>query len=125
MQTLKDLLLDRCPNCRQAGVWRTLFQMHDVCPNCHVQFEREPGYFLGAMVISWAMVNLAVLPVWLGLVFVAGVSWQWTIPVVAAEVFVLLPFLFRYSRDLWMYLDFWIDPPVDDGESDIQYRHRY
>ncbi len=29
--------------------------MNDACPGCHTPFEREPGYFVGAMYISYAM----------------------------------------------------------------------
>ena len=28
--------------------------MHETCPVCDHRFEREPGYFVGAMYVSYA-----------------------------------------------------------------------
>ena len=55
----RQLFSDRCPACDGATAWRSLFRMYHACPRCGFQFEREPGYFLAAMVFSWVLVNLS------------------------------------------------------------------
>jgi hypothetical protein len=88
-----------------AGVVR----MHRTCPVCGIAFEREPGYFLGAMYFSYAMAVAVATPV-----VVAGLAFGWTYPVIGAVagalLVVLAPLLFRYSRVLWMYMDQYFDP---------------
>jgi hypothetical protein len=32
--------------------------MNDVCKNCNYHYDREPGYFLGAMYISYGLAAL-------------------------------------------------------------------
>ena len=84
--------------------------MNDRCPTCGLLFNREPGYFLGAMYISYGLA--------LALFFVFGaILWvltRWRLDKVAILAVVLtLPFapmLTFLSRVLWIYLDQTIDP---------------
>ena len=84
--------------------------MNDLCPVCGLKFDREPGYFLGAMYISYGLA--------LGLIFVIGVAlWaltRWRLDKVALWAAVgFLPFtpiLTYLSRVLWIYLDQTLDP---------------
>jgi transposase-like protein len=39
----------RCPRCGARSLFRTWFAMHERCTVCGLRFEREQGYFLGAM----------------------------------------------------------------------------
>ena len=59
-----------CPRCRQGQlfrlpVWRGPIAMHDRCPVCGLKFEREPGYFVGAMYMSYALTLLPALLIYL------------------------------------------------------------
>lgn len=51
----------RCPHCHEGRLfkykwWNVLnfAQMHEHCPSCDVRYEVEPGFFYGAMYISYA-----------------------------------------------------------------------
>ena len=83
--------------------------MNRQCPVCDIAFEREPGYFLGAMYFSYGMAVIVATPVVL-----AGLAWDWSYPqtgaVAGALLVVLAPLLFRYSRVIWMYMDQYFDP---------------
>ena len=86
--------------------------MNDRCPACGLHFNREPGYFLGAMYISYALA--------LALVFAFGAMlWiltSWRLDKVAIwTVLCFVPFapmLTFLSRVLWFYLDQTIDPEI-------------
>ena len=58
---LLGVVREKCPNCNEGQVFvkrTSLFKipkMHEDCPNCQYHFEREPGYFLGAMYISYGL----------------------------------------------------------------------
>jgi uncharacterized protein (DUF983 family) len=45
----------RCPRCRRGRMFKGLLQMNDPCPVCGLIFEREEGYFLGAMYVSYVL----------------------------------------------------------------------
>jgi hypothetical protein len=83
--------------------------MNRACPVCGIAFEREPGYFLGAMYFSYAMAVICVVPV-----VVIGLWRNWSYPVIGAaagvELVLLSPLLFRYSRVIWMHFDQHFDP---------------
>jgi uncharacterized protein (DUF983 family) len=55
----------RCPRCLQGQVFATLFRMHEQCPVCGLRFEREPGYFTGAMYLSYGVAIIVTSPMWL------------------------------------------------------------
>ena len=103
-----------CPRCRAGRIFRGsmlwLTPMNSRCPVCSLKFEREPGYFLGAMYISYAMA-VPVLGALLAL-FWWLTSWNWTY-ILLASALAFLPFtpgLALFARVLWIYLDRGVDP---------------
>jgi uncharacterized protein (DUF983 family) len=106
---LAPLLRQRCPRCGQGRVFGGLVRMNRTCPVCGIAFEREPGYFLGAMYFSYGLAVAAATPV-----VIAGLALDWSYPfigtVAGIELVLLAPFLFRYSRVLWMFMDQHFDP---------------
>src|SRR5260370_5966304 len=77
LSTVGDIFRQRCHRRRVGNIFRySIFRgfpkMHERCPVCDLKFDREPGYFLGAMYISYGLgiVIVAVIagPVW----FVTG-----------------------------------------------------
>jgi len=52
---LWDLIRLRCPVCREGSVFSGPYAMNATCPRCGIRFERENGYFLGAMVFAYVM----------------------------------------------------------------------
>jgi uncharacterized protein (DUF983 family) len=65
LRRLAAIVQQRCPRCLQGQGFATLFQMRTQCPICGLPFEREPGYFTGAMFLSYGMTIIATAPVWL------------------------------------------------------------
>ncbi len=60
LATVGDILRQRCPRCRVGSIFRySIFRgfpkMHERCPVCDLKFDREPGYFLGAMYVSYGL----------------------------------------------------------------------
>lgn len=79
--------------------------MNDVCPSCGIRFEREQGYFLGALVVAYVMSALSMIPTIVYLVLFAEASVVTTIFVPSLQVLLLNPLFFMYSRLIWMYVD--------------------
>ena len=69
---IQAILRELCPRCYTGKIfrgplWRTYLAMNERCPVCDLKYEREQGYFLGAMYFSYM---LSIPPV-LVLVFVS------------------------------------------------------
>ena len=99
----------RCPRCAAGPIFASLFRMNSRCPVCALEFEREQGYFVGAMYFSYALAIAAVLPVVVAMVLL-GYGAAPIYIVSCLMLVVLAPFLFRYSRVIWIHLDQVIDP---------------
>lgn len=100
-----------CPRCRKGKLFATWLDMHKQCPVCGLVYERERGYFIGAMYFSYAQAI-----VFLGL---AMLAWHLALPdwnanwaaLFATLTFLpIVPMVFRYSRTLWIYFDRWLWP---------------
>jgi len=115
MSTLTGILRQLCPRCGigrifRGSVLRGFSKMNERCPVCDLKFEREEGYFLGAMYISYGI----------GVVMIcafAALLWlltRWSLQkVVLWGIVLFIPFapvITFYSRVLWIYLDRSVDP---------------
>jgi len=112
---LADIFHQRCPRCRSGKIFRgSAFRgfpkMNERCPTCQLRFEREAGYFLGAMYISYglALVIITALATVLWLI----TRWWITDDVIWAVVLFLplAPTITYFSRVLWIYFDQTMDP---------------
>jgi uncharacterized protein (DUF983 family) len=110
MKRLLGVLCMRCPACLKGRLFAGLVRMHPRCPVCGLTFEREPGYFLGAMVFSYAIA----IVICAGLFLVVRRFTSTTSPILLIYMLILylplVPFVFRFSRVLWIYLDQTVDP---------------
>ncbi len=113
--TVGSIVRQLCPRCRSGRIFRSTIywgfpNMNDLCPACGLLFNREQGYFLGAMYISYGLA-LAVILVF-GIILWALTSWRLDQIAIWAAVFFLpfAPMLTFLSRVLWIYLDQTIDP---------------
>jgi uncharacterized protein (DUF983 family) len=113
MRRVGAILGGRCPRCLEGRVWRGMFSMNDPCPVCGLRFERESGYWTGAMVASYAL-GVPVLGLIVAAVLLAT-RWDIVMVLLLADVLFLaaVPFIWRYSRVVWLHVDWLIDPVPD------------
>jgi uncharacterized protein (DUF983 family) len=105
------LVRQRCPRCCEGRVFKGVFAMNDPCPKCGLIFEREPGYFLGAMYFSYGLSILTMVPLFYGLVWLLP-SWDKVavVPLALLVYLPLIPLVFRYSRVMWIHFDRAVSP---------------
>ncbi len=108
---LVAMLQLKCPRCRQGKAFVGHFAMNENCPICQLRFEREPGYFLGAMYVSYALsVILLGLIILLGSALFSSLRLEIIIGFSVPLYLPFVPAVFRYSRIIWMYFDRWASP---------------
>lgn len=79
--------------------------MNEQCPVCGLHYEIEPGFFWGAMYVSYA-ITTGMMLVLGALTYLIGSNpdfWIYMI-VICGAVITGSPFVFRYSRVLLLYL---------------------
>ena len=84
--------------------------MWDSCPVCGLKFEREQGYFLGAMYVSY---GLSIPPVLLLILLIrrlTGWNFDWSIGAAFLAYLPFVPVVARFARVIWIYLDQGFDP---------------
>jgi uncharacterized protein (DUF983 family) len=103
-----------CPRCRAGAIFSQhifwIAPMNVRCPVCDLRFEREPGYFLGAMYIGYGL-GLLTIAIFAAALFV--LTPLRLIPSVVGGVVLFLPlapYLTHMARVLWIYLDQAVDP---------------
>ncbi len=116
MRRLGAILALRCPRCLQGPVWRRFLSMSVACPVCGLVFEREPGYFTGAMVVSYALAVPVLGAIVIGLMTLGGLDAVFALVIGDLAYLALVPFIFRYSRVLWLHFD-WLVDPADPGDT--------
>src|ERR1043165_230720 len=112
------LFAQRCPRCCQGKIYAHGMQMNERCPICNLRFEREPGYFLGALYISYGMASI-ILMIGLGIgsLLLPGVDLGWIVLICAVLFIPFVPMVTRYARVIWIFFDRWAWP-TRPGESD-------
>jgi uncharacterized protein (DUF983 family) len=103
-------LRQRCPVCGKGKIFQGFFKTYERCPVCHFVYEREPGYYTGAMAINLIVTELLIVAVAVPVAASQVVS----IPVMIAlglTLPILLPLIFyRPTKSLWMSLDHLLHP---------------
>jgi len=96
----------RCPRCGRSPLYARYFRMHERCAACGLRYEREQGYFVGAIYINYAVTVAVAVGVVLGLDWTVGLTLAQQLAIgVALGVVVPLAF-FRYARSLWLVVNY-------------------
>ena len=112
---LKRALLLRCPRCGKGKIFRRRFTLYEDCSVCHLIFEREEGFYTGAiainLVVSELLITAFVIPfsVWAGsnpgVPFIPLVIALSPLPIIFPLIF------FRHTKSLWIGMAYLLDPP--------------
>src|SRR4051812_23736598 len=107
----------KCPVCRSGSIFknpnpynlRTAGIMNPLCPVCGQNFRPEPGFYFGGAMVSYAAMvtfNVAVAAIFyliVGDLFNHYVQLLFTL---ATCSILVTPLMFRYSRTIWLYINF-------------------
>ena len=105
------MLFLRCPKCHESDLFKNknpyqydgFFDMPENCPTCGQRLDLEPGFYYGAMYVSYG-VSVA----WLVAVFVAvavlypNFSLEFYLVTGIGSLIALVPYFFRLSRAIWI-----------------------
>ena len=122
-----SVLKNKCPQCHQTNVFETnnpfnlkrFDKMHESCSHCGIKYEKEPGFFQGAMYVSYALTSGWFMVTWaLDTFIIKSETWQY-LTFVVISLIVLMPLMFRISRLIWM--NFFIHY---DKNKELNFKHK-
>ncbi len=100
----------KCPRCREGELFDTTifsfdksFEMRERCSECSMNFSPEPGFYYGAMYVSyaiWGGISLVLCSI-LILVFDWNLNQSFALLFFVSIIFFV--WLFRISRTLWIH----------------------
>lgn len=104
-----SFLTSKCPRCGKGKVFsgsifslRTFADTLGCCPNCHLSYEPETGFFFGAMYFSYALI--------VGVIIIGSIVmnlldlFNYAIYLIPVLLILLLPVIFRHSRLFMLYV---------------------
>ena len=106
-----SILNSKCPRCHDGDLFPsgTLYSpkrfadMYESCPCCGLAYEKEPGFYYGAMYVSFGISTAIFLVVFFLLnLVVEEMTLTMIMTLIVLIVIGLLPITFRLSRAIWI-----------------------
>jgi uncharacterized protein (DUF983 family) len=129
-EILYSTVANKCPRCHQAKVFEKNnpytfshpLKMREACTECHLRYEKEPGFFYGALYVSYALMA-GIFILW----FLVDLFWLHTEPIellglVVGTMLLLYPVVFRSARLIWLNFFNRYDKKYDSHKHGI---HQY
>lgn len=109
---LFSILFNKCPKCHKGKFFKTnnpfalkqFDKMYDKCLVCNEDFNKETGFYVGAMYASYALTVAYGVGLFLLLVVLFDVDVLTFLITFTITLLLLLPWIFRKSRLLWINL---------------------
>lgn len=109
---LSSVCRARCPACHTGAIMEGVFSIHRRCPHCNYNFHPEPGFYLGAMAISFLITAMLTVPPMVVLKLM-NVDIALLVAFPFLEFLFLGTFLMFYSRVLWLHLEYRLTDRLD------------
>ena len=112
MMKVIDVLTCKCPNCKEGKIFSKLGnlllfkapKMNDRCKKCDFKFEKEPGFFFGAMFVSYALVAAEMIASGIVFGYFVGFSYINVLFAIIIIAVLLSTINFRVSRSIWIHM---------------------
>ena len=111
------ILGHRCPRCAEGRLFKTgtfsfskPFEMHQNCEVCGQNYFPEPGFYYGAMFISYLIVSFFSLAVAGSAIIFLDWSLEASFGLLIVLLLLLYVWFFRTSRSIWIGANVKFDP---------------
>ena len=107
---LNSILTGTCPKCQEESMYEDknpyhlskLYDMHETCSHCGLQYQIEPSFFYGAMYVSYGLtVAIGVAAFIIAKVFL-GLSLVEVFIAIIVTLILLTPITARLSRNIYI-----------------------
>jgi uncharacterized protein (DUF983 family) len=97
----------RCPRCGAGKLFHHWFSMVQDCPRCGMKFEREPGYWTGAIAINTIIIGglFTIVLVVTMILTVPDIPWVTVLMLVIPLMTIGPMIVYPFSKTLWLAVD--------------------
>ncbi|MFT4603040.1 MAG: hypothetical protein ACI857_003227 [Arenicella sp.] len=108
---LYSIVKGTCPKCQETDLFKSknpynlskVMEMNDECPNCGQSFRPEPGFYFGAMFVSYGLgVALFIATIVAILILAPETGPGWMFAWVLGVILISAPLSYRMSRKIWI-----------------------
>lgn len=102
---LRWCLLLRCPVCGKASIVKAPFRIRDQCSSCQTVFQREQGFFVGAILINVVTTELVILLAYLASLPVINAHYQFVLTMLFVIAVSFPVAFYHHSWSIWLTFD--------------------
>ena len=113
---LYSILNFKCPFCHEGQ----FFQAHpynlrragdllERCPACQRKYSIEPGFYFGAMYVSYAITVALAVSMWVAILVLApDMELHWQVAMIGSVILIGAPIFYALSKIIWanMFFDY-------------------
>ena len=108
----------KCPRCHEGNLflhknaysYSNLEKMPENCPVCDQKYWPEPGFYYGAMYVSYALTIALSVAIFVAMTVLWRFEVLWYLGINAVSILLLFPPIFRVSRAVWANIFMSYDP---------------
>ncbi|MEO5645207.1 MAG: DUF983 domain-containing protein [Bacteroidia bacterium] len=107
---LYSIIRSKCPRCQEGNLFiaknpynlKKFIDMPDKCAVCGQEFKIEPGFYSGALWVSFPILVVIAIPLSFYLIFNTRLSVGLDFLIIGTVIFGLQPIIMRLSRAIWI-----------------------
>lgn len=104
-----SVVFNKCPQCHQGKVLKhppyqinKLLETEECCSHCHLKYEKEPGFFYGALYVSYALTSGIFIVAYLLQVTLLNLPTTKFAIFMVSTLILSFPLIARWARILWL-----------------------
>jgi uncharacterized protein (DUF983 family) len=95
----------RCPVCGDSPVFRRRFQVRHHCPSCLALFQREDGFFVGAIVVNIITTELLIIVLYLFCLLLLSSRYELMLTILFIFGIMFPVAFYHHSWSVWLSFD--------------------
>lgn len=122
---LYSIIKFKCPYCHEGQFFlahpynlRRAGDLLDKCPICQRRYTIEPGFYFGAMYVSYAMTVAVAVSIWVAIMVLApDMALHWQVAIIIGVIVLGGPMFYAVSKIVWANMFFDYKGPVEEGSG--------
>lgn len=115
----------KCPRCQEGEFFishpydiKNAGNIHEHCSKCNLKYEKELGFYQGAMYVSYALGVALFVTLWVSFnLFFPSTSTGMQVTIVAVASVILTPYMYALSKIIWANLFISYDSEIERSEE--------
>lgn len=115
----------RCPVCGEASIVARPFHVRHHCPSCSALFQREAGFFVGAIMVNVVTTEVLIVVIYLACLLLISAHYQLILTILFIFGILFPVAFYHHSWSIWLSFDHLIETlpkHVESGAGQAQGR---